>query len=61
MKTIIKEINGDEEVRASSKAANLFAALAAEALEDEDEEEEGKTSGETKPPTTSSQTEVCIF
>ncbi|KAK6626139.1 hypothetical protein RUM43_006444 [Polyplax serrata] len=30
-----EEVNGDEEVRASSTAANLFAALAAEALEDE--------------------------
>ncbi|KAL0272764.1 UNVERIFIED_CONTAM: hypothetical protein PYX00_005615 [Menopon gallinae] len=30
-----EDVNGDEEVRASSKAANLFAALAAEALEDE--------------------------
>ena len=29
------ELNGEEEVRASSTAANLFAALAAEALEDE--------------------------
>lgn len=28
-------MNGEEEVRASSTAANLFAALAAEALEDE--------------------------
>jgi len=32
------EMNGEEEVRASSKAANLFAALAAEALEDEEVE-----------------------
>lgn len=30
-----EEVNGEEEVRASSTAANLFAALAAEALEDE--------------------------
>lgn len=33
-----QEVNGEEEVRASSKAANLFAALAAEALEDEEVE-----------------------